>query len=615
MQLKQIRKVNKIIKKLRYRQEEAVQKALTQKLFFLLAKCRFGKTPTAISILNGWDTKTAVVVSGIAVREGWQADLAAWGNFDIIIDTNDKLMEMITNIVANPNYYDDKSVAIFVMTQKLYHDYADAVETDCVMALADWFNKRLGNKALVFDEAHQAEQAALTKQIVGQFEPTHKIYITATAWTKSLQENITDENSYAYGLKEEYNDFINGLLDYKYIKLLMYCLDKTFSIVDDTEEGWANLFSDQDKSIDFLTKALAKLLSILDSHKEKNRNIILYTRTQTEGAMVDKCLKLIKTVCGINIHTKAAYGSNHLSQTDACAFYQKHAGDLNIVISCNRLGTGVTIPELNTTMFCCPTKSAIKFVQYSMRGISQLEDNSKDQAYVFCFNRFGAYEVYSRLCKELDTGKKKHVNPGNFRQMQNILPFYCEDTSDLKQVEFIDIAEYNEQYAKGQRLFTEFDALDSFIGFNIFVSQIKQIKAKVSSAAQQAGMSVAAAEALADALVETAANATTATEFKTAIKQIRDKTGVKISGDDKDALDIAKTRKLLEATFIRNVEMATYDGNVIITETKEAEYNEDTLYNIYFSLNMTREFFDNIMNEYSDYIKKIANTIIVREAI
>jgi hypothetical protein len=250
-----------------------------------------------------------------------------------------------------------------------------------------------------------------------------------------------------------------------------------------------------------------------------------------------------------------------------------------------------------------------------MIGISQLEDNSKDQAYVFCFNRFGAYEVYSRLCKELDTGKKKHVNPGNFRQMQNILPFYCEDTSDLKQVEFIDIAEYNEQYAKGQRLFTEFDALDSFIGFNIFVSQIKQIKAKVSSAAQQAGMSVAAADALADALVETAANATTATEFKTAIKQIRDKTGVKISGDDKDALDIAKTRKLLEATFIRNVEMATYDGNVIITETKEAEYNEDTLYNIYFSLNMTREFFDNIMNEYSDYIKIIANTIIVREAI
>lgn len=450
-------------------QRECYERAVSQDEFLIAAKPRFGKTYTGCKIVtDGWKTQFLVIMSGMNVRNEWKNALELC-NYDFIITTNEELNELNkTNIEPSKTY------AFFVSTQKagmnLFERDPDAITSQ--QWLVDAFNAYKGVKTIIFDECHFAEQTARTKNMLELYKYNKLLYLSGTPYTCSIKEHFTKEQMFTYTYAQEMADWRTGTLSYTPIQMRMYILDRFISLNDeDINEGWDQLFKPANKTR--AKEFLKKMIAFVDNQHDVN-NLIFVRETK-------QAVKLVSWLNEIGVDAISAAGScDRVDSVMATNFYLNNPDHkTKFIVTCQRLGTGCTIEPLQSVIFCCPTTSAIKFIQNSMRACSPWEAENKQFADVICFNKFNGFGIYNTVasleCRDKQTTNVKEYD---FKEFEKDLPlFITEDGITLREVDYIEATSFEDVYVHGKtKLFTDIDSLDEFtVIFDLSAASLSKV--------------------------------------------------------------------------------------------------------------------------------------------
>lgn len=460
------------------RQAECYEKARNKDSFLIAAICRFGKTYVASKLLHdAWNANITVILSGINVRDEWKNALLASG-FDNVITTNEEL-----NKIDLQNLDHSQRYVFFVSSQKagmgLFKRDATAIPSN--LQLIEAFNAFPGTKVICFDESHFAEQTERSQCLLSQYNVDKKLYISGTPYTTSLVKQFPAENRYQYTYIDLVRDWKNGVLSYKPVLLNMYILDKFISLNDeDCVEDWPALFKDTYKTKQLLTRTIKFAVE----HKNQN-NLIVCNRTNDAETIV----KLLNSseFSGYNVKAVSAAGdSDQISSLEATQFFES-SDAINFIVTCDRLCTGATIPPLQSVLFYCPTQSAIKFIQTSMRCCTPWANHNKDHGDVVCFNKFGAFSIYNTVANlEAQDKITTQTRQDDFDTLQKALPLFIEDNVGLRPVDFAEATNFEALYVHGKtKFFTDFSDLSDFNFFNLNKASLRELASKIARATKQ----------------------------------------------------------------------------------------------------------------------------------
>lgn len=322
--------------------------------FLIAAKCRFGKTLTALKIaFDAWHSEKVLVISGYPtnVRSEWEDEFKEFGKARTCFE--------------------------FRSVQELDPD------DDSKQALFDSYRgqaKRENGLTLIFDEAHHAEQTARTKKILEKINPTNYIDLSATPYTRSLIEQFGAGNTFAYSIQQEFEDFE---LDpffverYKYrpVEMRLSILEKEIGVCED------------DKGNEIWTaQAVEKFKNLLK--KDGYCTFIYFCNG------VHQCEKLqrIFEENGVDCCSIAGEECRDITDVKRKVKAAKGNGTFYGVFSCDRGGTGVTWNGLDCVVFYNAPNSAIDFVQKSYRCANPTLE--KKTATVYCFNSTSALNIF-----------------------------------------------------------------------------------------------------------------------------------------------------------------------------------------------------------------------------
>lgn len=445
-----------------YAQNEAFNKLVTKKEALLAAKPRFGKTYVGAKIASdGWQSNIVLVLCGINVRNEWREALEDSTYFDYIVTTNEELNNFPFELVNTSQHF-----AFVVSTQKAGRDIYD--EENFVGSnkkLIDFFNSCEGTKSLIFDECHFAEQTARSKKIVDELHSDRRLYLSGTPYTSSIQNRFDKENTFTYTYRQEMQDYAEGKLSYTPVKMRMFILDKYISFEDSINEDWDGLFSDPASSKWFMEKVITFL------KEQGTNNHLIFVTTTKQARKAVQVLEKFQRNYHVNV-LSAAGNDNRVDSEEATKFFESHPDDLNFIVTCDRLGTGCTIKPLQSVIFCCPTRSAIDFIQKSMRACSDWEGHNKLFSNVICFNKFNSFKVYNTVVNlEMNDKQLGQAKLADFEEMTKAFPIYVQEDLGLKEVSYLDITDIDNIYIQGKtRLFDEFYDINEFSEyFNIML--------------------------------------------------------------------------------------------------------------------------------------------------
>ena len=458
------------------RQLECYEKARNKNSFLIAAICRFGKTYVASKLLHdAWNANIAVVLSGINVRDEWKNALIEAG-FDNVITTNQEL-----NMLDLNNLDHSKKYVFFVSSQKAGMGLIkrDPTVIPSNIQLIEAFNSFPGTKVICFDESHFAEQTERSQLLLSQYKVDKKLYISGTPYTTSLVKQFPIEDRFQYTYIDLKQDWDNGALPYRPVLLNMYILDKFISLDEENcVEDWPALFRDTEKTTCLLTRTLKFAIE-----NNNHNNLIVCNRTKDASAIVN--LLNSKHFRSYNVRAISAAGtSDRIDSTEATEFFLKDNDTFNFIVTCDRLCTGATIPPLQSVMFYCPTQSAIKFIQTSMRCCSPWEGHNKEHGSVVCFNNFGAFSIYATIANlEINDKATTRTRQDDFNTLQSALPLFIEDSLGLRKVEFAEATNFEALYVHGKtKFFTDFSDLSEFTFFNFNKSSLKELATKIAKA-------------------------------------------------------------------------------------------------------------------------------------
>lgn len=441
-------------------QEECYCKALNKDKFLIAAKCRFGKTYVASKLIHdGWDSNITFILSGLNVRNEWEKALieAGYISNETLFTTNQTLNNLDLNSIART-----KKIAIFISLQKLNYELRNINEE-----LFDFFNSFKGIKTIVIDEAHFGEQTEKSHYILSKCNMNKILYLSATPYTNSIDLSFDENSRYTFTYLQEQKTFevSDGSLDYTPIKLNLRVVNKYIEITDnDTIEDWKYLYENKNKDIlkGFIENSLIQGIKKLNRH-----NILILCDSIISAKKLSSLLNTYDNVKAINVW------EDNIDSNSAEDFFTNNAEELNFITTVNKLGTGSTIPSLDCVAFCCNTKSAIKFIQCSMRACSPKEN--KTSADILVFNKFGAYEVY-RTIASLEAGKKENatLDKQDIKELQRYLPIFIEEEVGFKELDYAEITDFNSLYVKGKaRLFDYITSADEINCLPLF-NRIKE---------------------------------------------------------------------------------------------------------------------------------------------
>lgn len=348
------------MKPLRPNQEACCKKASLlpkdKRKFLIAAKCRFGKTFTALKIaFEAWHSEKVLIISGYPtnVKSEWEGEFKEFGKSPACFEFRS---------VQELNPEDDSKQALF----DSYRGQA----------------KRENGLTLIFDEAHHAEQTARTKKILEKINPTNYIDLTATPYTRSLIEQFGSYNTFTYSIQQEFEDFE---LDpffverYKYhpVEMRLSILEKEIDVCEDEKnnEIWS-------------TQAVEKFKNLLK--KDGYCTFIYFCNG------ISQCEKLQRVFeeNGIDCCSIAGEEGRDITNAKKKVKAAKENGTFYGVFSCDRGGTGVTWNGLDCVVFYNAPNSAIDFVQKSYRCANPtLEEKI---ATVYCFNATSALNIFMK---------------------------------------------------------------------------------------------------------------------------------------------------------------------------------------------------------------------------
>lgn len=347
------------MKILRPNQEACYKKAealIGDKKLLIAAKCRFGKTFTALKIAyDAWHSEKVLVISGYPtnVRSEWENEFEEFGKSKICFEFR-SVQEL------DP---EDSS------KQALFDSYRGQV-------------KRENGLTLIFDEAHRAEQTVRTKKILEKIDPKNYIDLTATPYTRSLIKQFGDDNTFTYSIQQEWEDFEsdpNFVERYGYhpVKMRLAILEKEIDV-------YANEKGDEI----WTSQAIEKFKEIL---KKDGYCTFIYFCNR-----VSQCDKLKETFKenGIDCCSIAGEEGRDIAEAKKSVKAAKENKTFYGVFSCDRGGTGVTWEGLDSVVFYNAPNAAIDFIQKSYRCANPtLEEKT---ATVYCLNTTSALNIFAK---------------------------------------------------------------------------------------------------------------------------------------------------------------------------------------------------------------------------
>ena len=579
-----------------YAQEECYNKALPYDKFLIAAKPRYGKTYTACKLLvDGWNVNFVVILSGMNVRGEWKKALEL-AKYDVIITTNKEL-----NSVDLENLDTTKSYAFFVSTQKAGMNIDEERDPDAIPSqrmLIEAFNNFPGVKAIVFDECHFAEQTSRSKLLLDQYKYDKLIYLSGTPYTSSISNEFTPENTYYYTYSREQQDYRAGKLDYVPVKMNMYILDKYISLADeDVNEGWTEAFKNKNTTLTFLNR----VIDFVEKLNDRN-NMIFVSTVREAAAVVDGINKIGKLR---NVEAISAAGNCDRVDSDAATnFFEKDEITTKFIVTCSRLGTGCTIQPLQAVLFFCPTRSAIKFIQNSMRACSPWEGHVKDHADVICFNKYNGFGIYNTMASlECKDKKTSYVTEKTFNEFTKDFPIFIQDNVGLRAVDYVEATDFENSYVHGKtKLFTDMDSMEDFTSiFNMEENSLKNLVDSVIDSKATAEEKEAARERARAAFAAGGVE-----ELNKELNKIAEENGKKAVNIAQKIIDkVEQMRKAFQDAYIKIVERFLYggeikivDGNVVVDYVSIAEAVVDSGF-------VSIAAFKNIIELHPDYVRCI----------
>lgn len=539
-----------------YAQEECYNKALPYDKFLIAAKPRYGKTYTACKLLvDGWNVNFVVILSGMNVRAEWE-DALKLAKYDVIVTTNKEL-----NSVDLENLDTTKSYAFFVSTQKAGMNIAEERDPEAIPSqrmLIEAFNNFPGIKAVVFDECHFAEQTSRSKLLLDQYKYDKLIYLSGTPYTSSISNEFTQETTYYYTYSREQQDYRAGKLDYVPVKMNMYILDKYISLTDEeVNEGWTEAFKNRTATTTFLNR----VIDFVENLNDKNN--MIFVSTVVEANTVVKSINKLSKLRNVEA-ISAAGNCDRVDSKEATKFFEKNNETTKFIVTCSRLGTGCTIQPLQSVLFFCPTRSAIKFIQNSMRACSLWEGHIKDHADVICFNKHNGFGIYNTTASlEFKDKKTSYVTEKTFNEFTKDFPIFIQDNIGLRAVDYVEATDFENSYVHGKtKLFTDMDSMEDFISiFNLQENNLEDLVKSVINLKATAEEEKAAMERARAALSEGGVDA-----LNQELNKLADENGRKAVKISQKSLDqkIEQMRKAFQDAYIKIVERFLYGGEISI---------------------------------------------------
>lgn len=579
-----------------YAQEECYNKALPYDKFLIAAKPRYGKTYTACKLLvDGWNVNFVVILSGMNVRTEWE-DALKLAKYDVIVTTNKEL-----NSVDLENLDTTKSYAFFVSTQKAGMNIAEERDPDAIPSqrmLIEAFNNFPGIKAVVFDECHFAEQTSRSKLLLDQYKYDKLIYLSGTPYTSSISNEFTQETTYYYTYSREQQDYRAGKLDYVPVKLNMYILDKYISLTDEeVNEGWAEAFKNRTATTTFLNR----VIDFVENLNDKNN--MIFVSTVVEANTVVKSINKLSKLRNVEA-ISAAGNCDRVDSTEATKFFEKNNETTKFIVTCSRLGTGCTIQPLQAVLFFCPTRSAIKFIQNSMRACSLWEGHIKDHADVICFNKHNGFGIYNTTASlEFKDKKTSYVTEKTFNEFTKDFPIFILDNVGLRAVDYVEATDFENSYVHGKtKLFTDMDSMEDFTSiFNMEENSLKNLVDAVIDSKATAEEKEAARERARAAFAAGGVE-----ELNKELNKLADENGKKSINIAQKIIDkVEQMREAFQKAYIKIVERFLYggeiqivDGNVLVDYDSIAEAVVDSGF-------VSVVAFKNIIELHPDYVRCI----------
>lgn len=548
-----------------YAQEECYNKALPYDKFLIAAKPRYGKTYTACKLLvDGWNVNFVVILSGMNVRNEWKKALEL-AKYDVIITTNKEL-----NTINLEQLDVNKSYAFFVSTQKAGMNIDEERDPDAIPSqrmLIDAFNNFPGIKAVVFDECHFAEQTSRSKLLLDQYKYDKLIYLSGTPYTSSISNEFTQETTYYYTYSREQQDYRAGKLDYVPVKMNMYILDKYISLADEAvNEGWTEAFKNKNTTLTFLNR----VIDFVEKLNDKN-NMIFVSTVREATAVVDGINKIGKLR---NVEAISAAGNcDRVDSDTATKFFEKGTDTTKFIVTCSRLGTGCTIQPLQAVLFFCPTRSAIKFIQNSMRACSPWEGHVKDHADVICFNKYNGFGIYNTTASlECKDKKTSYVTEKTYNEFTKDFPIFIQDNIGLRAVDYVEATDFENSYVHGKtKLFTDMDSMEDFTSiFNLQENSLEDLVKSVIDSKSTAEERKAALERAKAAFAEGGVNA-----LNQELNKLADENGKKSVNLSQKIIDkVEQMREAFQKAYIKIVERFLTGGEIqVVSEDVIVDYD------------------------------------------
>ena len=579
-----------------YAQEECYNKALPYDKFLIAAKPRYGKTYTACKLLaDGWNVNFVVILSGMNVRTEWEEPLKL-AKYDVIVTTNKEL-----NTINLEQLDVNKSYAFFVSTQKAGMNIDEERDPDAIPSqrmLIEAFNNFPGIKAVVFDECHFAEQTSRSKLLLDQYKYDKLIYLSGTPYTSSISSEFTQENTYYYTYTREQQDYRAGKLEYTPVKMNMYILDKYISLADEeVNEGWVEVFKNRTATTTFLNR----VIDFVENLNDKNN--MIFVSTVVEANTVVKSINKLSKLRNVEA-ISAAGNCDRVNSTEATNFFEKNNETTKFIVTCSRLGTGCTIPPLQAVLFFCPTRSAIKFIQNSMRACSPWEGHVKDHADVICFNKYNGFGIYTTSASlECKDKKTSYVTEKTFNEFTKDFPIFIQDNVGLRAVDYVEATDFENSYVHGKtKLFTDMDSMEDFTSiFNMEESNLKNLVESVIDPKATAEEKEAARERARAAFAAGGVE-----ELNKELNKLAEENGRKSVDIAQKIIDkVEQMRKAFQDAYIKIVERFLYggeiqvvDGNVIVDYNSIAEAVVDSGF-------VSVAAFKDIIDRHPDYVRCI----------
>ena len=485
-------------------------KEADNKKFLIWAVCRFGKCATTLySCIEKLKMKKILILSSMCdTKESWYAD---WNKWSFTIGYSFIKKEYIMD---NPNILDGKDKMIAWCS---FQSTAKNFEQNCVDDFENidfdeetWQNTitKYDWDILITDECHYGVETIRSERLIQTILNNNKnckhISISATPFKMINRGDFDISNTFRYTLIDEHDDFVNGKIAKKdYVPVELYHIDlkkhwETEGIPQYTHSTITkkNLTENIEKCMDdenkfsfdsyfnyFKAVEIGTEFELLyDNIFSKNdKNALVYVKKIEQGN------KLEKGIDHDRFNVFNLCGNNKISLdtiNQAIELDEKP----NIIISCGRFFTGVTIPKLHNQIFMGKINSAERYIQYGLRGKN-------------------SYRGRKNPCRIYDLNPESFVSTDSFKDLIFTLARTSNDSNNTilkKWEDSVDMLEWDngDIFTKYNNFVNDFEnnichfSNDTYIpyfnfdndilyGLNEYISHLKLAKSKQNITEQQ----------------------------------------------------------------------------------------------------------------------------------